>query len=206
MSAEGSEAEARHGDQIPDGARHEHHARRRQRRDTCPDVDRDAARLAAGHLALARVDAGADLETERAHGVDDGTRAADRPRRPVEHGQYAVPGRVDLATATAPEFAPNEREVPLEELAPGAVAELRDPVGRAHDVGEEHGSEYAVGLRATPDAGEELLDLVEERFLISHPRDVVRAGQLHELRARDSARDEACLLDLHLAVTGAMQH
>jgi hypothetical protein len=61
-------------------------------------------------------------------------------------------------------------------------------------------------LNDRPDAREELLDLAEDRLLISDPRDMVMAGQLDELRARDSAREKACLLGLHLAVAGAMQH
>ena len=76
----------------------------------------------------------------------------------------------------------------VEQLAPAPVAELGRALGRADDVGEEHGREHAIRLGPGPDAREELLDLVDDRVGIARPDEVLVAGELDELRARDLLR------------------
>src|SRR5512133_2151678 len=71
-------------DEVLHGARDEHLAGLGERCHTRADVHRDAADLAVHELALARVQARADLQVDRANAVADRARAADRPRRPVE--------------------------------------------------------------------------------------------------------------------------
>ena len=123
---------------------------------------------------------------------------ADGARRPVERREEPVAGRVDLAAAEALELAPDERVVPLEQVAPAPVAELRRPLGRADDVGEEHRREHAVGLGhrgATPVRNSSISS--SERVLVADPRQVVVARQLDEPRAGDLLGDVAALLDVH---------
>jgi hypothetical protein len=66
------------------------------------------------------------------------------------------------------------------------------------------GGEHAIRLGRRQATGEELLDLVEDAVLIAHPRQVVVARQLDELRARDLARDPAPLLDVRVQVASVV--
>ena len=112
-------------------------------------------------LALADVEAGADLEAERAHAGDDRLGGADRPRGAVEGCEEAVSGGVALVAAEARELSADQRVVLCKHVAPGTVAKLRRPLGRAHDVREHQRGEHALGdlLRALP--GDEALQLVD---------------------------------------------
>ena len=113
-------------------------------------MDGDAAWLRAGRpLHLARVDAGPHVEAELREGVADGEPAANRTRRPVEEREEAVAGGVDLLAAEAIELGSDRRIVPSEELRPRCVTELRRPLGRADEIGEEDGREDAVGRPAS---------------------------------------------------------
>ena len=148
------------------GARVPRHAR--------ADVDGDTGDLAVNDLALTGVQAGAYFEAELADGVDDRAGAADRTRGPVERGEEAVSCGVDLATAKPGELAAHEGVMALEQLSPGAVAELDRPVRRADDVREENGREHPVGLcllpaAGLPDVGQEPLDR-SARSLAGSPR------------------------------------
>jgi hypothetical protein len=80
--------------------------------------------LAVQHLTLARVESGAHVESELAHGVRDGTCATDCTRTAVEAGEEAIAGGVDLAAAEANQLSPHELVVPLENLAPRTVAQV----------------------------------------------------------------------------------
>ena len=77
--------------------------------------------------------------------------------------------------------------MPVEQLAPTAVAEFGHLLGRTDDVGEEDGRQHAIGLGRLPlaglEVGEEPLDLCEERFRVALPRGEVVAGKLDEPRA-----------------------
>ena len=66
---------------------------------------------------------GPDLEVERTERVADATRQPDGSGRPVERGEEAVAGGVELATLETGELAAYDGVVPLEELPPGRVAE-----------------------------------------------------------------------------------
>src|SRR5207244_9408051 len=94
------------------------------------DHDDKARDLALVQLAFPRVHACPNLEPELADAVDDSLGAANRPRRPVEGGEEPVAGRVLLFSAKARQLAANEPVVPLKQVAPRAVAELRRPLRR----------------------------------------------------------------------------
>jgi hypothetical protein len=64
---------------------------------------------------------------------------------------------------------------------PAPVSQPRRPVGCTDDVGEQYSCEHAVGLGAMTDAGEELLDLIENEIGITEIRDVIRPRQLDQL-------------------------
>ena len=88
------------------------------------------------------------------------------------------------------ELLPDDGVMPLQQLAPAPVAELGRLLGRADDVREEDRREHAVGLRPAARAGQELLDLVDNRIGITGPQRVRVSRQLDELRSRYPLGDE----------------
>ena len=56
-----------------------------------------------------------------------------------------------------------------------------------------------------PGAGQELLDLLDERVGVAEERQVVDALEFDQPRARDGGGDRACALDRHVLVA-AMEH
>src|ERR687888_1229022 len=74
------ELEPRPRDEVLHGARDEHFARRRSVGHARADVHRNPPQLPAVELALARVDAGPDVEAEVAQAPPDRVRAGDRAR------------------------------------------------------------------------------------------------------------------------------
>jgi hypothetical protein len=54
--------------------------------------------------------------------------------------------------------------VHVQEPAPAPVAQLPGPLGRAHDVGEQHGGQHPFGFRNAVAAGEELLDQLQRKL------------------------------------------
>ena len=89
-------------------------------------------------------------------------------------------------------------------MAPVAVAQLRGPLSRADDVGEQHGGQHAVGLGSVARSGQELLDLVDDGVLIAKPPQVVDAGELDKFRAGDSVGQVAAVVDRDQAVAGSV--
>ena len=129
--------------------------------------------------------------SELAHGLDDRQRAAVREaRRAVEDDQEAVADRLDLAPVEAVDLVADRGVVRGQEVGPLGVAELRCAVGRADDVGEEDGQQRAVG-RPPPHAGQELLDLGDQRVGVADARHVVDAVELDEARAGDALGERA---------------
>ena len=108
------------------------------------------------------MEAEANLEAEPPCSIANRAGARDCAGRPVERGQEAVAGGVQLSPPKPVELAADERVVLLEQLPPATVAEIGSELGRADDVREEHGGEDTVERRMGPDTGQELLDLVEE--------------------------------------------
>ena len=98
------EGNARAGDEVFDGSRHEHLARAGGGSDSRSGVDGDSRRLPGDDFALAGVDTDANLEAELVNELDDGASAADRPSRSVEAREEPVARRVDLAAAEQSEL------------------------------------------------------------------------------------------------------
>jgi hypothetical protein len=132
------------GDDVAHGRGHEDLTRTREARQPCGDVHRHPAEPAVIELALARVDAGADLEAEVGDLVVE--RACERHRvaGDAEGRQEAVPCRIDLATAEPRQPIPEPCVVGPKHLRPGPVTELAHPAGRVDDVREQERREDAM--------------------------------------------------------------
>src|SRR5205823_5348434 len=115
-------------------------------RDARADVHRESGELVPHELAFPCVEACTYLEPEFPHPGADRLRAADRANRAVELGEESIAGRVDLLAPEARQLLPHERVVALDELAPACVAELREPLRRADDVGEENRGQLRLRL------------------------------------------------------------
>src|SRR6185436_2522233 len=109
-------------------------------------VDRNASDGFAGALALACVHADPYVEPEVVYGGAEGRGAPDGARRPVERGEEAVAAVVQRLTAMPRDLPADDGVMPVEQLAPGAIAEGRSALRRADDVGEEHRGEHAVDV------------------------------------------------------------
>ena len=81
----------------------------------------------------------------------------------------------------------------LEQVAPLAVAHLRHLLGRADQIGEQHGCEHAVGLGHGVRAGEEPLDRMQHRACLARERERVGSRELDVLGAHDPFREGADL-------------
>jgi hypothetical protein len=115
-------------------------------------VDGKAADLAAHDLCLAHVDGGADPQVERTEVVDDRRGALDGLGRPLEGGEEAVAGGVDLSTVEAMELPSHDGVVASDEVLPAAVAERCCPLGRPTMSGEED-REESLGTRTRRSIG-----------------------------------------------------
>ena len=71
-------------------------------------------------------------------------------------------------------FADHGAEL-VEEITPCPVAELGRTLSRRHDVSEQHGGEYPVGLGSHSHSREELSNLLHDGFDVSEVREVVLA-------------------------------
>ena len=133
------EPEARAGDRVAERRGHQHLTGLPDPHHPGRDVHREPADLPLHQLGLAEMGAGANLDPELADGVDDRAGATDRVRGPVEAREEAVPRGVQLAPPMALQLLSDERVVPLDQVPPPAVPQIRGDLGRADDVGEEQG-------------------------------------------------------------------
>jgi hypothetical protein len=178
MTAGVLEGETGSGNEILHGSRHEYLRRGGQSADTSPDVHGYAANLPRDRFALSGVEPGSYLEAKPGNGILERLDTSDRSCGPVKGGEEPVTCRVHLGPSVTGEEAANGRVMFLEEVFPGAVAELSSLLGGTDDVGEEHGGEYPVqGRFLRSNALDEALDLVQDAVLIAQVRHVVLAGQ-----------------------------
>src|SRR5882724_1769593 len=91
--------------------------------------------------------------------ASSGLGATDGARRAVEGCQDAVAGVLHEPSTVPLKFSTDEGVVLVEEVLPPPVPDLGRAFGGGDDVGEQDGSEDAVGFGEGTNAGEELLDL-----------------------------------------------
>src|SRR5207244_6376186 len=127
--AEIAEGYARASGEILDGARDDDLVGGRQSANARRHVHGDAGDVVASLLDLPGVETGAALETDLAGGVADRTRRPNRARRAVERGEHAIARALHGPTGEPIQLPAHDNVVPVEQLAPLAVAELRDLVG-----------------------------------------------------------------------------
>ena len=145
----------------------------------------------------------AHVEADAAHVFDDRARAPDCSRRPVEGGEETIAGSVDLDSSKALEVATDHLVVTLEQIAPAAVAKLTCSIRRTDDIGEQDRGEHSIRGDGLTDAGQELLDLVQDVVTVDEG-EVVLSRELHVTRAFDVAREPARVLDGADLVADAM--
>ena len=108
------EAQARASYEVFHRTGDPHLARSGKGRHTSADVHSDPTNLIADQLDLAAMEAGSDVEAERADRFKDSTGAPDSARWPVKGDEHTVTGPVDLTPAGAGEFPPYSGAVTLE--------------------------------------------------------------------------------------------
>jgi hypothetical protein len=101
------------------------------------DADGEPAVLAVDQLALAGVDAGADVKAEVKHAFGDLLCASDRSCRTIEGGEKAVARGVVLDAAPATERLTHDCVVVKDQLLP-VITELCLLLCGSDDVGEQH--------------------------------------------------------------------
>src|SRR4029077_14264552 len=146
------ENDPRTSDQILDGTRGEDLAGPGESSDTRTDVHGKSADVVTHSLALARVDAGSNLEAGIVEAIADGYGAAHGAGRPVEGGEESVSGRGDLVASKMRELSSDGCVMPFQHVAPGFFAQCCRSFRRADDVRKENGREHSVRLRRRPDA------------------------------------------------------
>ena len=109
-----SKVEPRPSDQVLHCARDKYFAGTSECRNACAGMDGDSADIVTHNFALARVKAGANLDTEHPDSLGYRPGAADCSGRAVECREKAVPHCSDLAAAEATEFATDQRVVAIE--------------------------------------------------------------------------------------------
>ena len=73
----------------------------------------------------------------------------------------------------AHELPAHERVMARQKLAPGGVAQLRSALGRTDDVREQDRRQHTIRILDALLAGDELLDLIEDRVVVSDVKEVV---------------------------------
>src|SRR2546426_3435779 len=145
-------------------------------------MHRDAASVAADKLALAGVKPGPYVDSKRMHGIGDALRTAYRPRGSLNPRKDAVAGRADVDPAILPKLLPSPPIDALQEIAPTLVSHGRGMIGRADDVGEENRRQNAIRFPHVALASDKFLDLVDDRFGIGGPGEMVGAGEFDQFR------------------------
>jgi hypothetical protein len=139
----------------------------REPSNTRTDVYGDPGQIIVADLTFSGVEPTADLDPDPARLFGDGSGTSDCSTWPIEGGQKPVTKRLDLAAAEALDLAPCQPIVTIQKVAPGVVPEGRGALGRADDVGEQHGGEDPIDILVAPRAGEELLDEIHGLVLVT---------------------------------------
>ena len=150
------------------------------------DMNGYPAHVVAHEFALTGMKAGADVDPKLSGTVSDRLSAVDRTRRAVECGQESVAGGVDLLAPVHREFPTNDFSMAAEELGPSMIAQLRQTLRRADEIGEQHGCENTIGFFDRANSGQEFLDLcVDDLVLLCHEEELIRIRDLDVFRSVD---------------------
>src|SRR3954453_16583967 len=84
----------------------------------------------------------------------------------------------------------------IQQFAPGVVTDMRDTFRRADNICKEHGCEQSLPLAHVLRAGQELLNLVENRIAITQPRRMNLAWKFDKLRTRNVACKVTGMFDI----------
>jgi hypothetical protein len=114
-----AEAQAGAGHQVLHGARYQNLTGTGERGDARTNVNGNAADIVANNLALAGMQAGANLNPQRPYFFGYCAGAAHAARRTVERGENAVAGGLDFTAAKASKVTADRRVVMFEQVAPG---------------------------------------------------------------------------------------
>ena len=112
-------------DEVCDGPRHEYLRRAGDRGDAGTEMDCDSADVLAAQFDLSGVNPGADFDPEGSDSVPDCAGAIDRAGGPVEGGQRAVAGCLDLDAAKTAQLRAYDSVVAVEQVV--AIVGLRAP-------------------------------------------------------------------------------
>ena len=179
----------------------EHLCRSGEVADTFGDRDREPGDVVASEFDLAGMKPGPDVQSQRFGSDDDLRRAANGVRATVEGGEEPVAHRLDLATAVALEGGPDEGVVVVGQLAPRPRPQPGSLRSRVDNVGEQDRCQCHVAFGSLVAAGEELLDLVDERVAVTREEEVIIAGECDELGAVDVLGQVAAGTDMDVAVS-----
>jgi hypothetical protein len=167
----------RHGDQQ--------FARTSQIADAFGDCHRQPDHVTRSELNLAGVDASSDVEPYAVCLSDDLLCRPHRSGCGVEGGQEPIAHGLDLAPPVTDQRGSNHHVVVMGKGAPFAVAHTSSVFGGRGDVGKQDGSRRDLAFGCLVRACEELLDLVEDGVGIAAKEQMVLAGKLDVLRARN---------------------
>ena len=82
-----------------------------------------------------------------------------------------------------------------EQLVPAPVPHLHGPLGRARDIGEQHGLQHAIDLMLRSRACQELFDLVERVLVVADPAEVKGAREHRQAGAANVLGEIAPVLE-----------
>ena len=106
--------DSRSAHEVLDGARDEYVTRASERRDAGADRDRDPDDLAVADFALAGVETGPHLETDRSQWIAEDSGGENRPGGPIERGEEPIAGGVELPALEPREVAADDRVMPFQ--------------------------------------------------------------------------------------------
>jgi hypothetical protein len=141
-------------------------------------VHRYSREIVTDDLALPGVQTATDLEAERLNSLPDCAGTANRAGGAVEGRQETIAGGVDLAPAMLLQYLADFAMERPEQFAPRTIAKFRNALGRAHDIGKQHGRQHPLVFVRVEPAGQELFDVIENHFAAVEPISVVDTGKL----------------------------
>jgi hypothetical protein len=160
-------------------------------------MDGDIVDIAIGFLDLAGMQSDTDGQADVFHGIPDRTCTLDRPRRAVKRRERTVAGELHDIATPAGHMALNDAVMGGKGGRPRLVAQLRCPVRRFDDVGEQHRHQDAIRRLRAPFTGHKRLDLIDHRiYVASEPLKVI-AVELDKSRVRDPVGEILCVADAH---------